>query len=685
MRRNTDRICLIAIVSAAAAACLYLFAVSFGLIGAKPATGYESRLFDQSRVHTLDIVMADWDSFLETCQNEEYAACTVSIDGEPQGSVAIRAKGNTSLSSVAQYGNNRYSFKLEFDQYESGKSYYGLDKLSLNNLIQDKTYLKDYMAYTLMNKMDVSAPLCSFVQITVNGEDWGLYLAVEGVEESFLTRNYGADHGELYKPDSLSFGGGRGQGKDFDMSKLKERFANQETSEESDPSSMTEGGFAPPSAPGSFDPFSASGEGFDPASMTESGFDPPSAPGGFDPFSASGEGFDPASMTEGGFAPPSAPGGFEGGMPGFSGGGPGMGGMGDSDVRLQYTDDDPDSYQNIWNGAKTNPSNADRQRLIASLKALSEDENPESVVDVEAVIRYLVVHHFVCNDDSYTGMMVHNYYLYEEDGMLSLIPWDYNLSLGGFSMGGMGGGSGATSTVNSPIDSPVSGGSIESRPMVCWIFSDPAYTDLYHERYAEFIAEVFDSGWFESHMRSVIDMIAPYVERDINGFFSFDEFKKGSETMLAFCALRAESIRGQLNGSIPSTTAAQRADSSALINADHLSLSDMGEFGMGGGFSGGPRSSASDGNDVPAGQFPGGGRGGHRMNRQSTGEKDASDSPDTGKPGFRGGMPEGFPPPGVPGSAASQTASSYGIILSALCAASLLIALVWVKRCKPHQ
>ena len=43
--------------------------------------------------------------------------------------------------------------------------------------------------------------------------DFGLYLALEAVEESFLERNYG----ELYKPDSISMGGGRGSGRDFDM------------------------------------------------------------------------------------------------------------------------------------------------------------------------------------------------------------------------------------------------------------------------------------------------------------------------------------------------------------------------------------------------------------------------------------------------------------------------------------
>ena len=70
--------------------------------------------------------------------------------------------------------------------------------------------MKDFLCYQLMGAFGVAAPLCSYVSITVNGELWGLYLAVEGVEDAFLRRNYGTDAGELYKPDSLSFGGDRG-------------------------------------------------------------------------------------------------------------------------------------------------------------------------------------------------------------------------------------------------------------------------------------------------------------------------------------------------------------------------------------------------------------------------------------------------------------------------------------------
>ena len=212
-----DKICCLALLLALVVTGVFLNAPSLGIQAASTTQGYESRLFDTSRVHTIDIVMDDWEGFLEGCTDEEYELCSVVIDNESYNNVAIRAKGNTSLTQVASYGNDRYSFKIEFDHYDSTISYHGLDKLSLNNIIQDNTYMKDYLTYQMMGYFGVDAHLCSYVYITVNGEDWGLYLAVEGVEESFLERNYGSDYGELYKPDSMSMGGGRGNGGEFDL------------------------------------------------------------------------------------------------------------------------------------------------------------------------------------------------------------------------------------------------------------------------------------------------------------------------------------------------------------------------------------------------------------------------------------------------------------------------------------
>ncbi len=256
------------------------------------------------------------------------------------------------------------------------------------------------------------------------------------------------------------------------------------------------------------------------------------------------------------------------------------------DLSLIYSDDEYSSYSNIFGNAKTDITDEDKDRLIASLKSLNENSDIEDVVNMDEVIRYFVVHNFVCNFDSYTGSMIHNYYLYEEDGQLSMIPWDYNLAFGGFSAGG-GGSDSATQMVNYPIDTPVSGGTVDSRPMLAWIFADENYTELYHTYFDTFISEYFESGYFENLITETENLIGTYVEQDPTKFCTYDEFETGVDTLKSFCLLRAESIRGQLDGTIPSTSDGQQEDDSALVDASSISLTDMGSMGHGGGTPGG--------------------------------------------------------------------------------------------------
>ena len=181
--KHIDKICCVVLALTLIITVIFMNGEKIGIQKSSSVMNYEAALFDTSRVHKIDIVMNDWEEFTENCRSEEYYNCTVVIDNESFKNVAIRGKGNTSLSSVT---NDRYSYKIEFDHYDSTNTYYGLDKLCLNNVIQDNTYMKDYLTYEMMRDVGAASPLCSFVYITVNGQDWGLYLAVEAVEESSL-------------------------------------------------------------------------------------------------------------------------------------------------------------------------------------------------------------------------------------------------------------------------------------------------------------------------------------------------------------------------------------------------------------------------------------------------------------------------------------------------------------------
>ena len=452
-----DGLCAGVMALAVVITVLFMNGEKLGLQAASSTPGYETRLFDKSRVHAIEILTEDWEGFLETAAREEYIPCTLVIDGEKFSNVGLRAKGNNSRRLTEQYGLDRYSLKVEFDHYTYG-SYYGLDKFSLDASFQDNAYLKTWITYDMMNHMGVVTPLYSWVWVRVNGEDWGLFLAIEEPEEAFARRNFGKNHGQLYKPDY----------KDLDDE--------------------------------------------------------------------------------------------------------------NADVHLRYTDDAFDSYDNIFRNAKFDPTDADKQRLIRALQILSTGENLEQAVDVEQVLRYFTVQVFVVNLDSYLGRTGHNYFLYEEDGILQILPWDYNLAFATYSLGMPDPINDSTLYVNYPINTPASGEVMKKRPLYHNLMKNNANFARYHELFAYLIESYFDSGYFARMVSDTAEMIGPYVQRDPTAFCSYEDWQLGVETIREFCLLRAKSVRGQLEGTIPSTIAAQQEDQSSFVDASNVWLPDMGEI-----------------------------------------------------------------------------------------------------------
>ena len=456
--RYTDIICIMLIIAGAIITALFLFASASGYIEDSGAEGYETRLFDSTRVHDIDILIEDWEGFLDGAQEELYSPCTIVIDGETYGNVGIRAKGNNSLRLTQEYGLKRYSLKIEFDHYEEGSYYHGLDKFSLDSSFQDNSYMKNWIAYDMMDHMGVPAPLCSYAFVKVNGSAWGLFLAVEEPEEAFARRCFGRDHGQLYKPDYRSL--------------------NDEN----------------------------------------------------------------------------------------------------ADVHLRYIDDRPESYPNIFENAKFDIAEEDKARLIEAIRILNSGKDMEQAVDVDEVLRYFAVQVFVVNLDSYLGRTGHNYFLYEKDGILSMLPWDYNLAFATYSLGMPDPINDAELYVNYPMDTPASGEIMLKRPMYHEIMKNDEYFSAYRGYMDELIKSYFESGYFSNMVKMTEDMIAPYVKADPTAFCSYEDHLKAVETIESFCMLRAESLRGQLNGEIGSSIAEQSKSKEGFVDASLVWLPDMGEI-----------------------------------------------------------------------------------------------------------
>ena len=638
----------------ALAVCLCALAQGFagGLAEAAGGTGvtmeYETKLFDTSEPISVNILIdeADWQSMLENATAEEYVSCDVEINGTRFSSVGIRPKGNTSLSSIASDPDtDRYSFKLEFDHYVDGQTCYGLDKLILNNNYADATSMKEALVYDMFAFLGADASLYNYARVSVNGEYWGLYLALEAVEESFLLRNYGVNYGQLYKPEGMNMGGGKAGGNDdFSPDDLPDM-----------------DGFDPDNLPNRGD---FGGEGMPDAGIFSPG-DRPDSGGTTDEDGQSGE----ANLAAG--------------RGGFSG-------MGSGGANLNYSDDDLDSYSTIWEGEVTDSGKKDHQRVVAALRSISAGENLEQVMDIDNLLLYMAVHIFSVNEDSLSGSMAHNYYLYESKGALNLIPWDYNLAFGG-----MHGGD-ATSMVNSAIDDAFS-----STDFFDTLMANDEYLLAYHECLSRLVSEYVNGGGLDAFYTRTRSLIDELVRDDPTAFYTYDEYDQAAQTLYDLVKLRAQSIEAQLDGSISSTDSG-RSDSDALIDASAYSLQSMGSMngsrggGMGGQGFGGSAQRTFPGNR-PNGQsaqtddtasadaqrtFPGNPPGGQSAQTDDTASADTQPDGEQAPPSENapGNLPAGESDfEGRQGSGQSASARNNNLLLYGGCMLLMLAALLFAR------
>ena len=244
---------------------------------------------------------------------------------------------------------------------------------------------------------------------------------------------------------------------------------------------------------------------------------------------------------------------------------------------LVYIDDRAESNPDIFDRAVTKRDPESEQRVIHALKELSEGKDPGAVLDTDEIIRYFAVHNVLMNYDSYTGQMLHNYYLYDSREALQVLPWDYNLGFGTFPLDAViGNVNNPDLVVNQGIDTPLVRTSRKERPMWNWIVSDETYLSLYHETMEQLMADQFESGAFFREADRVHELIKPYIAQDPTAFYTPEEAEKAFETLKDLSSLRAESIRRQLNGTLAVDTDLQVP--SERVNASGIDLLSLGSF-----------------------------------------------------------------------------------------------------------
>jgi spore coat protein CotH len=380
--------------------------------------------FTPTAVNTLSITITDenWQDILDNPLDEEYHETAITFNGVTLDSVAIRTKGGSSLRNVANSSSDRYSFKVDINEYVSGQKFFGLKKFTLQNSFNDPSYIREVIAYELMDEMGVPTPEHAYVNFYVNGELFGLYLMVEAVDGEFVEKHFANSNGDLYKPD--------GTGSD-----------------------------------------------------------------------------------------------------------------------LLWLGDDIQSYTDI--NLQTNEDTSDNGAFINFVESLDKGET--SAIDIDTLLRYMSVSTSLSNLDSYHGPLAHNYYIYDDDGVFSILPWDFNESFGTFNMDCNG-----VDVRELYIDEPVSG-ALSERPLIANVFAEQSNLETYHSYLTQLINGSLSSDTFNARVNEIADLIREHVQNDPTSFYGSTYFEQNLTSttgqfygLTSFMQYRVANMVAQLDGTLPS-------------------------------------------------------------------------------------------------------------------------------------
>jgi hypothetical protein len=141
---------------------------------------------------------------ISTATSERYLPALLSVSGEEVGMVGLRYKASSAtLDSCFEAGQqicSKASFKVSFDFSAPTRRFHSVERLNFHSTVGDPSLLHERLNAKLFAEMGVVAPRVSHAEITINGENKGVFAVVEEVDRVFLQEHWKpGGNGNLYK------------------------------------------------------------------------------------------------------------------------------------------------------------------------------------------------------------------------------------------------------------------------------------------------------------------------------------------------------------------------------------------------------------------------------------------------------------------------------------------------------
>ncbi|MBC8345167.1 MAG: CotH kinase family protein [Candidatus Marinimicrobia bacterium] len=213
-------------------------------------------VFPSNKVNRMDIVISEknWQKMLDDMtdkygpfgsgnmgpdgkfvdENPIWVPCDFYFEDKQWYKVGVRFKGNSTIKFAWSRGKWKIPLKLDFDEFEDeypqidNQRFYGFKKISMSSNAMDNSLLREKVAADIFREVGIPAAHTAFYVIYLDHGDgaqfWGLYTAVEVVDDTVIETQFINDKGNLYKPE--------GRGATFDKDSFNQESFEKKTNED---------------------------------------------------------------------------------------------------------------------------------------------------------------------------------------------------------------------------------------------------------------------------------------------------------------------------------------------------------------------------------------------------------------------------------------------------------------------
>ena len=118
--------------------------------------------------------------------------------------VGVRFKGNSSANPNQKH---KRSYLIKLSKYKNQQRFLGMERISLDNGIQFGSLFSEPIITDILRKLGHSTHRCNFAKLYINEKFAGVYVNVERIDDSFISRHFPGKPGGLWKNDLGGPGG----------------------------------------------------------------------------------------------------------------------------------------------------------------------------------------------------------------------------------------------------------------------------------------------------------------------------------------------------------------------------------------------------------------------------------------------------------------------------------------------